>query len=110
VGDGGFEADLEWVNGVFAGGLPDGESDEVVGEDMDGEFLLDHVGRLASQYVHPHGDLDVSQEQFGEPPAPVEFLEGVGGEGSMVEQRGGDLDGVRAKSGYRDVDGDVPNL
>jgi hypothetical protein len=26
--------------------LPDGESDEVVGEDMDGEFLLDHVGVL----------------------------------------------------------------
>ena len=32
------------------------------------------------------------------------------GEGSMVEQRGGDLDGVYAESGYRDVDGDVPDL
>jgi hypothetical protein len=28
----------------------------------------------------------------------------------MVEQRGGDPDGVCAKSGYRGVDGDVPDL
>jgi len=47
--------------------------DAVVSDEMHQDFLSDHLRCFAPQDIHPHGRLDVTEEQLDIPPLEVKF-------------------------------------
>ena len=83
-----LEAQAARVHIGVAGGLRHEKSDHVVGQQMDPQLLLIHLGRLAAQHVHAGGGLEVAQVQLDAPAARVQRRQIVLAEPSMIHQRG----------------------
>lgn len=70
-----LEAQAARVHVGIAGGLRHEQSNHVVGQQMDPQLLLVHLGRLAAQHVHARGGLEVAQVELDVPSVPVQHRE-----------------------------------
>ena len=89
-----------------AGRFEHRQADEVVGDQVHRQFLVDHRGGLAAQEVHAHRGLDVAEKQLGLPAAAVEVGEGFGGERDRIEKSRDDGDRLDAEAFDADAEGD----
>nr|WP_305042828.1 hypothetical protein [Geoalkalibacter sp.] len=80
--------------------------DTVVGDKMHQDFFPDHVRRLAPQDVHPHGRLDVAEEQLDIPALEVKVGKFSSGIARGIQKRGDDIKVLNpeARIGNRDLD------
>lgn len=67
-------------------------ADEVVSDDMHGEFFLDHRRSFAAKYVHAHSGFDVPQIKFGLPASSIEISECLFRESFWIKQSRDDDD------------------
>ncbi len=102
--EGAFEAEVFQHHIMEMGGLLHEGAHEVVGDQMDLEFLLDHSGTLAAQDVEAEGGFDLGEVEFDVPALGVEFAQGVGGIKRGIGQRGGDEHGAGAEPRRLDDD------
>ena len=66
-GEGGFEADLLGGSVRHCSCLEDEPADEVVGNEVDGQLLVNHGGTATMKVFHSQGSFDVSKVQFSLP-------------------------------------------
>ena len=106
--EGTLEADALQGNVVEMSGLLHEGAHEVVGDQMDLEFLVDHARALAAQDVELEDGLDLGKVEFDGPAPGVEFANGVGGIKRRVRQGGGKQDETGAEPRRLDDDADQP--
>jgi len=92
-----LEADAFQRDVMEMRGLLHESAHEVVGDQMDVEFLLDHGRALAAQDIEAEGGLDLGEVEFDVPTLRVEFADGVGGIEHGIDERGGDEHGAGAE-------------
>src|SRR5690606_30686010 len=62
-----FEAHLAWMQAGIVRGLRHQQADQVVGQQVHPQLLLDHLRRLAAEHVHAQGGFYVSAVQLHMP-------------------------------------------
>jgi len=85
---GAFETEPQWIVAAFFCGVEHERTNQVVRDQIQRQFLLHHVGRLAFERVHARRNLDVAQEKFDVPASAVEFGKMLLGKPLRIEQRG----------------------
>lgn len=73
-----LEAHAEEIGVVDVSGTLHEGPDEIVGNEVDKDFLLDHLGALAAQDVHAQGDLDLMEVKLNIPTFGVKFAQVIG--------------------------------
>ena len=54
------------------GGLSHQRANEIVGQEVDGQFLTDHRRGFGAQHIHVHRGLEMSQIQLYFPSQPIQ--------------------------------------
>ena len=73
---GAFKAQGAKRHMMNVGGLLHEHPDHVIGDEMEGDFLVDHRWRLTAQDVEPEDGLDFPEVEFNGPASEVEFCRG----------------------------------
>jgi len=102
-----FEADAMKGNRVKDRRLEHGGTNEIVGDEVHGEFAVNHGGGPASEDIHSHGGLDVPEEEFGEPALEIELGEGGTRESLGIEEGGDYRNGTGSRVGKGHGVGDL---
>jgi len=101
--DGSLEAKTGDVDIIECGRLLHESADQVIGDDMQCDFLANHLGSAAAKHVHAEGDLDVAKEQLDTPAAEIKLGQLFGRICDGIGQCGDDDNGLRPKAGDIDL-------
>src|SRR5271170_7080721 len=88
--EGTFKADTLQGDIMEVGGLLHEDAHEVVSNQMDLEFLANHVGPLAAQDIQTEDGFDLGEVEFDGPAPGKEFADGAGGIKRGISERGGE--------------------
>ena len=86
--EGSFEAQAAKLHAMEDGGALHERADEVVGNNVKQELLVDHRGCQAAQDVEGECDFDLPEMEFHAPAFQVKRSDGLGGIGHRIKQGG----------------------
>lgn len=107
--EGTFEAEAFQRHLIEMRGLLHEGAHEIIGDQVDLEFLLDHAGALAAQDVQAEGGFDLGEVEFDVPALGVKLAQVIGRVEPGVRQRGGQQDRAGAEPRSLDDDADQPH-
>ncbi|MGA7213404.1 MAG: hypothetical protein WBX20_04280 [Terrimicrobiaceae bacterium] len=94
--EGSFEAQAAKLHAMEEGGALHEGADEVVGNNVEQEFFLDHRGCQAAQDVEGECDFDLPEMEFHAPAFQVKGSDGLSGIGHRIKQGGHQDNGAAA--------------
>lgn len=103
------EAQAMQVAAMSLGRLPHQEANEVVGEQVHGDFLSDHVRTLTAKHVHPQMRLETAKVEFHRPAIAIEGANLVRRVFDRIQKGGDHDDRPTAESARRLGDADLTN-
>ena len=62
--EGSLEGQAQGITSIGACGLTHQGANEVVGQEVDSQFLVDQVGRFGAEHIHFHGGFEMAQIEF----------------------------------------------
>ena len=102
-----FETNNSDFNVRFLCGFVHQPSDAIVGDEVHQDFFSAHLRHSASQDIHPHGCLDIAEEQFNIPSLEIEFGKFFRRILLDVQQGDDDIESLRPESRMFDRDTDL---
>src|ERR1035437_586014 len=95
-----FEAQLPRVKAGLECGLRHQQTDQVIGEQMDPQFLLDHLRGEAAQDVHSERDFDVAKIQLHMPASRVQLVQLAFSDLARIDRKSTRLNSSHANISY----------
>src|SRR5690606_34909479 len=100
---GGLEADLMRQPVMKDSGFGNKQANQVVGDDEKKQFLFNHGGSFATQFLHAHAGLYVTQKQLRVPASQIEFGQSLFVIADGIQERGNQPKRLNPKTGNADL-------